>query len=493
LGKLLSALLAAALPLAAQQIQLDADPRVFSVLAAINAAGYDTDLQSSNTHALREEIRQAIAKKNPGVLPELRRFFAEHKQASPTAELSQYLSFALSVRSMPEFDFRFNEAEIPPDVRQLAGFERLMQRFHREAGIEELFKQYEPVYDAAMARYQEGAARAILEVNAYLRNPSVGNLGRSFKVLIDLLGAPNQILVKNFQDDFYLVITPSADPQIDYIRYSYFRFVIDPLTLKFAEELQKKRGLMDYAQAAPALDDVYKSDFPLLAGACLIKAIEARLAPASKRPAMIDQALREGYVVTPAFAELLPVYEKQEQSMRLHFPDLIKAIDLKREEKRLAVVDFLKERPVKRAKVVEQRPVEAAPLTGALKKIEDADDLIRKRDLEPAREMLLAAVKEADREPTKARAYFGLARIATLQNKKDESLQLFETTLESQPEPSVKAWTHYYLGRLSELRGEPEKAMEHFRNALAIPGISQQAKGLTEKALAEATKRRENN
>jgi tetratricopeptide (TPR) repeat protein len=492
LGRFFLALLSGIVTAAAQQIQLDADPRVFSVLAAINAAGYDTDLQSANAHPLREEVRNAVARRNPGVLPELRRFFAEHRQKDPTSELSQYLSFALSVRSMPEFDLRFNEAEIPPDVRQLAGFERLMQRFHREAAIDELFKTYEQVYDTAMARYQEGAARAITEVNAYLRNPSVGSLGRSFKVLIDLLGAPNQILVKNFQDDFYVVLTPSADPQIDYIRYSYFRFTIDPLTLKFAGELQKKRGLIDYAQGAAALDEVYKSDFQLLAGASLIKAVEARLAPASKRQAMIDQALREGYVVTPAFAELLPAYEKQEQSMRLHFPDMIKAIDLKREEKRLAAVDFLKERPVKRAKVVEQKQAEPAPLTGALRKIEDADDLIRKRELGPARELLLTAVKEADRQPTKARAYFGLARIATLQNQKDESLQLFETTLESQPEPSVKAWTLYYLGRLSELRGEPEKAIEYFRSALATDGISHQAKGLTENALAEASKRREN-
>ena len=477
----------------AQQTQLDSDARVFSVLAAMNAAGYDTDVQSPNAHPVRDEVRKALAAKSIPVLAELKRFVAEHKQKDPTAELSQYLSFALSVRSMPEFDFRFNENELPPEVRNLAGFDRLMQRFHREAGIDELFKQYSGASDDAMARYQEGATRAITEVNAYLRVPSVGQLGRTFKVLIDLLGAPNQILVKNYQDDFYLVITASAEPQIDYLRYAYFRFAIDPLTLKFAEDLKRKRGLIDYAQGAPALDEVYKQDFPLLAGASLIKAIEARLAPASKRAGLVEQALREGYVVTPAFAELLPDYEKQEQSMRLYFPELIKGIDLRKEAKRLAEVDFLKEKPVRRAKMVEQpkRP-EPAPLTGALKKIEDADELIRKRELPPARTLLLEAVQETDRTTTKARAYFGLARIATLQNNKDESLQLFETTLESQPEPQVKAMTHYYLGRLYELAGEPDKALEHFRNALAVPGISSQAKALAEKALAENTKKRDN-
>ena len=65
-------------PLAAQQ--LDIDPRLFSVIAAINAAGFDTELESPNTHPLRQLTRDYIAKKNPAVLPELRRFFADHRQ-----------------------------------------------------------------------------------------------------------------------------------------------------------------------------------------------------------------------------------------------------------------------------------------------------------------------------------------------------------------------------------------------------------------------------
>lgn len=469
------------------------DPRLFSVLAAINAAGYDTDLQSPNTHPLREEVRQAIAKRNPGVLPELRRFVKEHTLADPTANLSQYVSFALSVRSVPEFEFRFRENELPPDVVRLEGFDRLMQRFHREAAIDDLYKSYERIFDDAMARYQAGATQAITEVNAYLRNPSMGYLGRTFKVLVDLLGAPNQIMVKNFQDDFFLVITPSADPQIDYVRYSYFRFMIDPLTLKFGEDLKAKRGLIDYAQGAPALDEVYKQDFQLLTGACLIKAVEARLGPASKRAEAIDKALREGYVMTPAFAEALPVYEKQEQSMRLFFPELIKAIDLKKEAKRLEAVEFFRERPVKRARVADT-PRQAPPpvLTGVGKKIDDADQLIIKRDkasIEQARALLQEVLKETDRATAKASAYFGLARIAGIQNQKDESLQLFETVLETGADPQTKGWTHYYLGRLYELASEPERALEHFRSALSTEGISPKARQLAQEALASAQKK----
>jgi hypothetical protein len=53
-----SALLAAASALhGAETGQLDASPSLFTVMAAINAAGYDADLASPNNHPLRMQIR----------------------------------------------------------------------------------------------------------------------------------------------------------------------------------------------------------------------------------------------------------------------------------------------------------------------------------------------------------------------------------------------------------------------------------------------------
>ena len=53
-------------PLAAQQ--LDVDPRLFSVIAAINAAGFDTELESPNTHPLRQLTRDYSSESNPAAL-----------------------------------------------------------------------------------------------------------------------------------------------------------------------------------------------------------------------------------------------------------------------------------------------------------------------------------------------------------------------------------------------------------------------------------------
>ena len=130
-------------------------------------------------------------------------------------------------------------------------------------------------------------------------------------------------------------------------------------------------------------------------------------------------------------------------------------------------------------------------LTGVAKTIDDADLLIEKRELTPARELLLAALRQTDEKKWHGRAYFGLARIATLQKDPETGFKLFETTLETSPEGSIQAWAHYYLGRLSELSNAPDEAMRHFDSALATGGISPKTRGLVEQALADAKKKRQ--
>jgi tetratricopeptide (TPR) repeat protein len=154
-------------------------------------------------------------------------------------------------------------------------------------------------------------------------------------------------------------------------------------------------------------------------------------------------------------------------------------------------VDFVKTKPVKKARVVEA-PAPAPPaLSGVAKTIDDADVLIEKRELAPAREMLLGALKESDEKKWQGRAYFGLARIATLQRDPETGFKLFETTLETSPEGSIQAWAHYYLGRLSELSNSPDEAVRHFDSALATQGISPKTRNLAEQALASSKKKRQ--
>lgn len=467
---------------AAEQGQLDASPALFSVLAAIQVAGYDADLDSPANHPMRQALRKHLEGRNLPVSGDLRRFFRDHRQPDATAELSQYISFALSVGGPPDFKFRFKNYLLPPDVQRLEGFEKLMVRFHQEAGVDELWKRAQPAFDEAIARYHEPVTRAVMEVNAYLRYVGSSALGRRFQIYLDLLGAPNHIQSRSYADDYFVVVTPSPEPQIDDIRYFYLHYLTDPMMGRQSEALMKRKALADYAIAAPALEEHYKSDFVLLASTSLIRAIQARMAHPSRRQAMVEQALKDGFILTPHFAEQLPAYEKQEQAMRYYLLDMINAIDLRREERRLENVGFAEARAVRRAKVAapEQKAAEPA---GAGKTLEQAEKLYGGRELAKAKEAYLRALKETDEKTLHAKSYYGLARIAALEKDPELAERLFRKALECDPDGYTKAWTHVYLGRLAEAAGERERAAGEYKAALTVEGASAAARQGAEKGL----------
>ena len=118
--------------------------------------------------------------------------------------------------------------------------------------------------------------------------------------------------------------------------------------------------------------------FSLLVTKSLIKAVESRLMHGTeKRQAYVDQSMREGYILTAAFAELLPLYEKQPSAMRLYYPDLINAIDLNKERKRLRNVQFAEsvQKPVLAPAPAPQQSNEA------VHSLEQAQSLIAQHDL----------------------------------------------------------------------------------------------------------------
>jgi len=456
-------------------------------MAAINAAGYDADIASPNSSALRETIRKELAARQIPSLPALKEFYLAHRQADATADLSQYISFALSVKEPPKFELKSRTVEAPPDVAALDGFSPQLARFYREARIEELWNQAQPAFDQIIERYHEPLAEAVLQVNSFLRNETSGATESWFQVYVDLLGAPNQIQTRSYGRAYYVVITPSAEPRIRDVRHAYLHYLLDPLATRHEEIVMRNRALGDHAQRAPALDPSFKSDYLLLVTESLIKAVEARL---DKQPALVNQAMLEGYILTAFFAEQLQVYLKQEQAMRFYFPEMVAAIDLKREDARLSQIEFVSQAPVRQAKVVVPPPPPEPK--GVYKTLAQAEQLYKDRNLEPARQLFLKALEETAERPLHAQAYYGLARIAALQKDPEMAERLFEKTLEVDPEPQVKAWALVYLARLSDAAGDREQATRRYREALSVEGATPAAHKAAEEGVQRSFEKKSN-
>jgi tetratricopeptide (TPR) repeat protein len=464
----------------AENLQLGASENLFAVLAAINAAGYDEGLSLPDNAPLRRELRDNLAKQNIPVLPDLSRYYRKHMLKTGVQDLSQYISYALSVTGPPDFAWRTRDVDVPPEAMALSGFTPLLIDFYRQANLAELWNQCRPTYEKEMEKYHSPLVLTTSAIDGYLRVPAGGYLGRKFQVFIDLLGAPQQVQIRNYGDDEFVIVTPSEKPRIFDIRHAYLHFEIDPIVIKYGIALDQKRSILDFVQTAP-LEPSFKTDFVLLANESLIKAVESRL---DKNPAEIGQASRQGYVLAPFFAEQLPVFEKQEQGMRFYFPDMADAIDLKREDTRIAAMKFDAAPLVRQGKQVSVATPEPT-LSPSAQTLDQAEDLYKKRILDDAKQLYLKSLEQSGSAEEHAQAWYGLARIAVLQKQPDAAVKLFEKTLGASPDEETKGWALVYLARLSIAASDPKRAAEFYQQALGIQGAS---KGAREAAQTESQK-----
>lgn len=490
----LLAVCAALGPLArAQENQLDSNKSLFAVFLARAAAGYDSP-GAPDAHPARAGLLAKIEAAHPASLDALKTFFAAHLGSSQEADQNQYISFALVVQGPPNFAYRYQADELPPEVLPLAGFDRLLAAFWREADLDALWNTAGPVYDQILEAYHGPVTQTLFQTNAYLRNPTSGYLGRRFEVYVDIAGPPGVIQSRSYKDDYSVVVTPSGASmekvneavaqQIPQIRHSYLHYLLDPLGIKYAVLFEQKRSLEDISDTAPALGEMYKKDFLLLATESLIKAVETRLEPASARAGMVEAALKQGYILTPYFAGQLPGYEKQQQSMRLYLPEMINGIDVLKETQRLESVKF--------DPAPAQAPKATAPakLPPGQQALMDAESLSFDKKYEDAKAAFQKVLQEADTGGLHARAYFGLGRIAALEKNPELAEQMFEKTLELKPDARTESWAKLYLGRLAAAAGEDQQAAAYYRAAVAVEGGSAQARREAQKLLGGSPERK---
>lgn len=437
-------------------------------MAALNAAGYDADLDSPNNSPLRKAVRAELAKHDIPSLPAIKEFISVHRKRDPNDELGQYISFALSIGPPPDFAFR-READIPPEIVEMQEFSKLLAAFYKEANIEDLWKRAQPGIDQLIAPYHQGVVEAVLQVNAYLRQPTTGFRGRHFQIYLEPLAAPGQMHTRSYGNEYTVVITPSPRPRIDEVRHAYLYYLLDPLATRNAEVLNRKKVLADHAQRAKLLGDAYKEDFLLLVTGSLVRAVEARM---DHKPESVQQALHEGYILTPYFSEALVKFEKQEQSMNMFYTSMVKAIDLYKEDQRLLPVIFDSKAPDPPAAPAP----EVKPATPTVyENLSQAEELLKKQDLEQAERLFQEASNSSVSKHVQAAGFFGLARIALAKGDAEAAETLFEHTLESDPEGQVKAWALVYLGKLRLEVMDKEQAAKYFQEAIHVEGATEPA------------------
>jgi tetratricopeptide (TPR) repeat protein len=443
-------------------VSVVANEQLFAIMAALNAAGYDTGVGLEPASSPRMEARAWCTGRKPEVLPELKRFYNARAFGDPTADFGQFVSLALMLGPPPDFKPTVGENDLPPDAHAINDLIPLVQRFYQECDLQELWSRLQPAYQSAIDALSGPLRTTISTSDAYLGFAAGAYLGRNYTINVSLLGAPGQVQARVYGANYYVVLTRSTESRLADLRHQYLHFLLDPLAVKYAFDIHQKQALAVLARPAPALGTDFKEDFSLLLTECLIRAVELRLDKPALVPDKITDFTRQGLILVPYFYEALAVFKKQATSMNVFYQPMVDGISLAKERQRLAKVQFSP--ATQTGQLVSHPAPVASPEQSTL---DEGDNLIfdgKYPEAKAAFENALAA------NPKNERALFGLAVVASNTRKPDTAEEYFKKTLEVGRSLRIVSWSHIYLGRLYDLEGRRKDALAQYRAAAVTAG-----------------------
>jgi tetratricopeptide (TPR) repeat protein len=458
----------AAGPLASAQqppnVYVEPNEQLFDMLVALNVAGYDAGFGTPEDDRVRAGVRSSLEAKNAPAVAPLKKFYAQHRVASdPSADLGQYISLALLTGPPPDFKLTVEEADLPPDSKSVEGLLPLLRTFYKQADLASLWARARIRYESEVGELSAPVRKLLADSDGYLRFPSGNYLGRTYAIYVCLLGLPGQVQARIYGSNYYLVATASKEPRLYEIRHQYLHFLLDPMALKYAAEIQQRSALGLIAHQAPMLGTDFKDDFSLLLTECLIRSIELRMdkPPKESLAKTLADLVSQGYILVPYYYRALQDFEKQDASMTVYYKVMVDGINVKAEDLRLTAVKFAPRPEPAKGEAAQARSEEERLL-------DQGDNLIYQAKYEDAKATFQTVLQKFN--PQSERALYGLAIVYSNLRKPDLAEEYFNKTLESARDLHFVTWSHIYLGRIYDLNGERKKALvEYHAAALTAP------------------------
>jgi tetratricopeptide (TPR) repeat protein len=471
-------------------VAAEANPQLFATMCALVAAGFGSD--SGNPDFVR--LRTHLLSLHGPATEAVREYFRQHAAADRGATLSRFVTFALAVGPAPKFEPVLKPADLPPDVLALNGFSQLLGNFYEEAKVEQLWRQFQPVYERDALSLRDPLGQILLSCTGYLRE-IVRPGSHRFTVYVEPM-VGNATNVRNIGDSYVVVINPDT-PSLDLIRHAFLHFLLDPLSIRYRDNLIAEQPLQRIAVRAPRLPNEYRTDLTSFFTESLIQAVEFRLRklPQAQLDNEVNAAEANGYVLIRPLLKGLSKFEQSEPAMTYYFPDLVKSIDVISEQQRLFKAKFApapdSDSARERSESLDPKNQNPANSGSDLDtELNTAERLIAARDAASATE---AFQRILEKTPGQPRALYGLAVATALQGDADHARALFQqvvaaTNAESpamRPEPDVLAWSHVYLGRMLDREGDREQAVDEYRSALAVTNASDAARSAAQRGVDE--------
>lgn len=556
-------------------VQIEPDKRVIMVLATLDAARtvnekgesvrvINTSLPERGTK-FRELLSSDFAGMNEGLRQRISAFVLAHKRRNPKISDSQliapFISMAYTLSSVPELSDPVVTNDLPGNLLDVLDFAPLVRDVYRTTNIGANLNDYVKQYrEAASAKARPTATYMVNELLSYMHTrPNLASFERvktqtlksgskkttlqqttfkekerRFVIVPELLAPEGYVNFVNIKDDYFVVIPAEADLTNSEVRRAYLQFVVDPLVLANAKEIESirvsvKQLLDERRKSDPSTSpDVFLTITRSLVAAIDAKQIEfvknliatdlarTRIAavggsdPSKKIAQDLEKAKREsadetilrlsedyerGALLAFYFADQLNGVEASQTDIAASMREMILSIDSVKESDRYAGYSDIRKRATlareERRKALSDGVVSENPVTTKLLEIQDS---IKGKNYSKAEADLKQLLSQHPSEP---RIYFNIGRLAaisaeTIDGEADSAKQrakyleakvAFENVLRidiaqrktpsgPQADQALISLTYVSLGRIYEYYGDRGTALGIYDTAIRLGPVA---------------------
>lgn len=303
--------------LSAYGVKVQPDARLIIVMAALDAAGFDSTPAGRAPSPFQTVLRKDQVNLDADLRQRLKNFYERNRLSAPATptddatraalEAARYVSLAYAMGQPPLLDGPERSEELPAGVLEVLDFAPLVREFYRKSGMEERLASYMRAYQAEGDRLRPLTAEMVRSVLSYLhtlpitvttervrvKSPDKKNKNvvaystreheRHFYIVPDLLAAAGTINFRVIADEYYAIVPEGTDPTSSELRRGFMQFVIDPLVLKFNKQVATQRDqIKQVIDARTKSGATVSPDVFIVTGKSLVAAADARYVEANR-------------------------------------------------------------------------------------------------------------------------------------------------------------------------------------------------------------------
>jgi len=322
-------------------VSVETRPQLFATLCALDAAGFDSSVNTTNQSPGRVKLRERMLALQGPAVDALRTYYQEHALADSGATFARFVSFALAAGPPPKFAFELRREDLPPDALALEGFNEVLANFYREAQLDQLWQLYQRDYESGVEYYSAPLSQVAFTATSYLREIIKSNSPRTFSLYVEPLAGEKPI------SEITETITNSLSALLLIHPWKTFgtpSSISSSILWRFDTGPKRPgpRLCWNTPLMPPGCQLSFTTTIPLFLTSAWSAPSSCGFATSPRLiwPRRSTRQKNSGYVLVRPIYAGLSGFEKSEPAMSYYLPELIKGIDVAGESRRLRGVKF---------------------------------------------------------------------------------------------------------------------------------------------------------